>query len=238
MIKIKNIALSLMAVSTLSFAGVEAHWDYEKHGPEHWGHFSETCEKGKEQSPINIESENTIQLDKSFSIKMHDDHNSLSNVVDNGHSIKVTPVDGGYITLHGKEYKLNQFHFHGMSEHTIDGRRYNAVGHFVHLAKDGMVAVVAVMFEVGEKNAGLQKVLDNTGKSIKINPKELLPEDLNHYYHYKGSFTTPPCTEQVQWYIFKDTVSISKEQLKELRKYYTNNERPVQAINGRKIEAK
>lgn len=238
MIKIKNIALTLMSLSTLSFAGVEAHWDYDKHGPEHWGHFSETCAKGKEQSPINIESEKTIQLDKSFFIKMHDDHNSLSNVVDNGHSIKVTPVDGGYITLHGKEYKLNQFHFHGMSEHTIDGRRYNAVGHFVHLAKDGTVAVVAVMFEVGEKNAALQKILDNTGKSIKINPKELLPEDLNHYYHYKGSFTTPPCTEGVQWYIFKDTVSISQEQLKELRKYYQNNERPIQAINGRKIEAK
>jgi len=33
-------------------------------------------------------------------------------------------------------------------------------------------------------------------------------------------------------------VSISKEQLKELRKYYENNERPLQPINGRKIEAK
>jgi len=125
-----------------------------------------------------------------------------------------------------------------MSEHTIDGRRYNAVAHFVHLAKDGMVAVVAVMFEVGEKNIALQNILDNAGKSIHVNPKDLMPDDVKHYYHYKGSFTTPPCTEQVQWYILKDTASISKEQLKELRKYYKNNERPVQAINNRKIEAK
>jgi len=231
-----SIALSLSA--TLAFAGVDAHWDYEKHGPEHWGEFNKICKEGKEQSPINIETEKTIQLDKSYSVAIHDDHDSVCNIVDNGHAIKVTPVDGGYITLHGKEYKLNQFHFHGMSEHTVDGRRYNAVAHFVHLAKDGMVAVVAVMFEVGEKNEALQNILDNTGKSIHVNPKDLMPEDVNHYYHYKGSFTTPPCTEQVQWYILKDTASISQAQLKELRKYYKNNERPVQATNGRKIEAK
>lgn len=238
MINIKNIALALMSASCLSFAGVEAHWDYEKHGPEHWGHFSKTCADGREQSPINIESEKSIQLDKSYSVEIHDDHDSVCNIVDNGHAVKVVPVDGGYIKLHGKEYKLNQFHFHGMSEHTVDGRRYSAVGHFVHLAKDGTVAVIAVMFEVGEANQALQDILDNAGKSIKVNPKALMPEDVNHYYHYKGSFTTPPCTEQVQWYILKDTTSISKAQLKELRKYYKNNERPLQAINGRKVEAK
>ncbi len=234
----RSIAIGLMALSTLSFAGIDAHWDYEKHGPEHWGEFSKLCKEGKEQSPINIETENTVQLDESYTIEIHDDHDSVSNIVDNGHAIKVTPVDGGYIRLHGKEYKLNQFHFHGMSEHTIDGRRYNAVAHFVHLAKDGMVAVVAVMFEVGEKNKALEYILENTGKSMHVNPKDLMPADVKHYYHYKGSFTTPPCTEQVQWYVIKDTASISKEQLQKLRKYYKDNERPIQPINSRKVEAK
>jgi len=151
--------------------------------------------------------------------------------------LKVTPVDAGYITLHGKDYKLQQFHFHGMSEHTIDNRRYNAVAHMVHVAKDGTVAVVAVMFEVGEPNAALAKILDADGK-VKVNPNDILPADTSHYYHYKGSFTTPPCTENVQWYIFKDTVNISKEQLKKLRKYYKNNERPVQPLNKRVVESK
>jgi carbonic anhydrase len=222
----------------MSFAGVEAHWDYEKHGPEHWGEFSKTCEKGKEQSPINIDTENTFQLDKSYKIEVNEDYKGVSTVVDNGHSLKVTPVDAGYVKLHGKSYKLKQYHFHGMSEHTIDGRRYNAVAHFVHVAKDGTVAVVAVMFEVGEENPNLEKILNAKGKGIKVNPSDLLPADTEHYYHYKGSFTTPPCTEQVQWYIFKDTVNISKEQLNKLRKYYKNNERPVQPLNHRKVEAK
>jgi len=230
--------ITFLTATAILFGGVEPHWDYEKHGPEHWGEFNAICKEGREQSPINIETEETIQLDKSYTVEIHDDHNSVCKITDNGHAIVVTPVDGGYIKLHGKEYKLIQFHFHGMSEHTIDGRRYNAVIHFVHQAKDGMVAVIAVMLEVGEKNEGLQKILDNTGKSIKINPKELMPEDVNHYYHYKGSFTTPPCTEQVQWYILKDTASISKKQLRKLRKYYKDNERPIQPLNHRKVEAK
>jgi len=232
-----KLAFALLATSSISFAGVEAHWDYAQHGPAHWGHFSETCEKGKEQSPINIDTESTSQLDKSYSIKLSENYNGISTVVDNGHSLKVTPVDAGYITLHGKDYKLQQFHFHGMSEHTIDGRRYNAVAHMVHTAKDGTVAVVAIMFEVGEENPTLAKILDAKG-IVKVNPNDLLPTDTTHYYHYKGSFTTPPCTENVQWYIFKDTVNISKEQLKKLRKYYTKNERPTQALNKRVVESK
>ena len=235
---IKNIALGLIAAASLSFAGVDGHWDYDKHGPEHWGKFSKTCDTGKEQSPINIDTESTVSLEKGYDIEIHEDYHGVCNVVDNGHSLKVTPVDGGYIKLHGKTYKLNQFHFHGKSEHTVDGRRYNAVAHFVHLAKDGMVAVVAVMFEVGEENPTMKVILDNLGKSVKVNPADMFPADTAHYYHYKGSFTTPPCTEQVQWYILKDTVSISKAQLKQMRKYYTNNERPVQPLNGRKVEAK
>ncbi len=237
MTQFNKVILGVLASSTLSFAGVEAHWDYEKHGPKDWGHFSETCEKGKEQSPINIETENTQQLPESYVIKLSEDYKGVSTVVDNGHSLKVTPVDAGYVSLHGKDYKLQQFHFHGMSEHTIDGRRYNAVAHFVHTAKDGSVAVIAVMFELGEENPYLEKILKAKGK-VNINPNNFFPEDTDHYYHYKGSFTTPPCTENVQWYIFKDTVNISKEQLNSLRKYYKNNERPTQPLNHRVVQTK
>jgi len=235
--KFSNILLGLLATSTIAFAGVEAHWDYEKHGPEHWGHFSKTCQEGKEQSPINIQTEKTQQLDDSYKIILSEDYKGVSTVVDNGHSLKITPIDAGYVTLHGKKYKLKQFHFHGKSEHTIDDRRYNAVAHFVHVAKDGTVAVVAVMFEVGEENPVLKKILNAKGKAT-INPNDLLPEDTDHYYHYKGSFTTPPCTQNVQWYIFKDTVNISKEQLNSLRKYYKNNERPIQPLNKRVVQTK
>ncbi len=219
-------------------ASHEAHWDYETHGPEHWGDFSGTCHTGKSQSPINIIPTQSTEFNSQYEVSFTEDVHTDAKIFDNGHSIKVIPSIGGKITIDGKEYKLIQFHFHGRSEHTIDGRRYDMVAHMVHQAADKTLAVVAVMFEIGEKNEFIQKIIDNIGKEVDIDPQGLLPTDISHYYHYVGSLTTPPCSENVQWYILKDTDSVSNTQLKTFRKFYLDNERPVQAINSRHIESK
>ena len=65
--------------------------------------------------------------------------------------------------------------------------------------------------------------------------KELLPASLD-YYTYAGSLTTPPCTEGVQFYILKQPVSISAQQLSAFRKLYPMNARPLQPLNERVIK--
>lgn len=217
----------------------EVHWDYDQHGPAHWGEFGESCSLGKAQSPINILSKQTSGLTKEHALALHENVQSKVSVIDNGHAIQVNVDNGGTIDVDGVEYKLVQFHFHGLSEEQIDGKHKDLVAHMVHKSAFGSLLVVAVLFNEGKSaNPMIQKTLDSVGKSTQINPADLLPKDTNSYYHFMGSLTTPPCSENVKWYVMKEVQSASKGQIDAMRKYYAKNYRPVQPLNGRVVESK
>ncbi|MBE0498830.1 MAG: carbonic anhydrase family protein [Campylobacterales bacterium] len=243
----KSVVLSA-AIAVLFSAGAvasehkthdEKHWEYGKNGPAHWEEFSKTCGEGHAQSPINIIPGKTLSISHEYELHLDEDVHTTAGVIDNGHSIKVTPKTGGKLEFHGETFHLLQFHFHGKSEHTIDSKRYDLVAHMVHQNPlTEQLAVIAVFFEEGKNNPLLDNIIGNVGKTIRIDPQDLLPEDTAHYYHYIGSLTTPPCTENVQWYLLKTPVSASKDQIEAFRKYYVDNERPVQELFDRQIEAK
>ncbi|MDA3946235.1 MAG: carbonic anhydrase family protein [Helicobacteraceae bacterium] len=216
----------------------ENHWDYSENGPAHWEEFSQTCGLGHAQSPINIVPGKSVEMNHQYDLSMHEDIHTTAAVIDNGHSIKVTPKTGGTITLHGEEFTLLQFHFHGKSEHTVDGKRFDMVAHMVHQNPETkQLSVVAVFFKEGKANPMLNSVINNIGGEIDVDPQDLLPKETAHYFHYIGSLTTPPCSENVQWYLLKEPVEASKEQIEAFRKFYVDNERPVQELYDRVIES-
>ena len=215
----------------------EKHWNYAENGPSHWDEFSQTCGKGIHQSPVNIIPGKTVSMNHDYDLVMHEDVTAMAKIIDNGHSIKVTPEHAGSISLHSETFNLLQFHFHGKSEHTVGGKRYDMVVHLVHQnPKTKQLAVVAVFFEEGKSSSILDSIINNVGKSIEVDPQDLLPKDNSHYYHYVGSLTTPPCSENVQWYLLKTPKGASKEQIEHFRKYYVDNERPVQELHDRVVE--
>lgn len=69
--------------------------------------------------------------------------------------------------------------------------------------------------------------------------------DTEEFYFYEGSFTTPNCTEDVEWLIFYEPLYISAEQVdlihekwmdnKTFSGYEEGNIRKTQPLNERKI---
>ena len=232
--------LGISLLSTLMFAS--SHWSYEGHtGPKYWGdldHKFVMCKMGKNQSPIDINKNNLVE---SNLMPLNFEYKSIAkNVVDNGHTIKVSFNKGSYLYVDGKKFELKQFHFHTPSENTINGKHFPMEAHFVHLDKNGDIAVVAVMFEKGKENKAL-KVIEKSmptkhqTKNIGyLNGMDLLPKNKD-YYRFNGSLTTPPCSEGVRWFVMKIPVSLSESQLKAFSDVMGKNNRPVQSINARKV---
>jgi len=75
----------------------------------------------------------------------------------NGHIIQVNYLEKttGKIIIDGESFYLQQFHFHTLSENTVDGRHYPLEMHMVHKNRGNEIAVVAVMFEKGQSNEAI-----------------------------------------------------------------------------------
>ena len=236
-------AVVIMAVMSASYAGSgTAHWTYDGHaGPEHWGRLAKefgTCEVGTQQSPVNIEQSITADL-----AQITFDYQSAPiKVVNNGHTIQVNYSGDSKITIGSKAYKLLQFHFHSPSENRIGGKPFDMEVHLVHKNDAGELAVIGVLMQAGTENSVLaplwQAMPEEVNKervlTAQINAADLLPER-RQFYHFKGSLTTPPCTEGVDWFVMKDATSLSTSQVQKFVGMVGHNARPVQAANHRFI---
>jgi len=218
-------------------------WDYgvEK-GPSHWGDLRPEfapCKDGHRQSPIDIRNP-----EKSDLPPIHFDYKpSPLHIVDNGHTIMVNYTPGSAISVGGQNYELKQFHFHRPSEERVNGKRYEMVVHLVHTGQGGKLAVVAVLLQKGGDNPLVQELWKDLPKekekeefldAVQVNVANILPT--NHgYYTFPGSLTTPPCSENVTWYVLKQPVTVSVEEIEQFSKLYRNDARPTQPLYGRVI---
>lgn len=216
-------------------------WSYSgPSGPNHWQNVADgfaLCGTGKHQSPIDIVSAVKESLP---ALEFHYSPSAL-RIIDTGHSIQVNYAPGSTITVNGERYELKQFHFHEPSEERIHGRSFPMVAHLVHQNAHGDLVVVAVLFKRGKPNAFLKPIWRNfpADKSVEhlvadasVNLADILPSSPG-YYTFPGSLTTPPCSEDVTWFVLKTPVELSAQQIKLIDDRYPDNARPVQPLNDR-----
>jgi carbonic anhydrase len=232
-----------LLASTTSYAEGKAHWGYSGDvGPEYWARLSAefgTCGSGKNQSPVNL----TGMIEGDLPNMKINYKAGGKEVLNNGHTIQINYTPGSTISVAGKTFELKQFHFHSPSENTIEGHSYPMEAHFVHADKDGNLAVIAVMFNVGEHNAELEKAWAHmpheAGASHTlhhmVNARRLLPHKYD-YFRFNGSLTTPPCSEGVNWFVMKFFDTASQEQIdKFVHAMHHDNNRPLQPLNARVV---
>lgn len=219
-------------------------WGYVgEQNPARWGDLSAefaTCKEGKTQSPIDIRYGQRMDYQP---LSFHYRSDTLA-VTNDGHSIRVDSGPGSFLMANGREYALQQYHFHTPSEHRIQGIRADMELHLVHRDAQGRIAVVAVLMNGGRRiNSTLKRIADALpriagesfyGRQVATNPLFLLPPERS-YFSYPGSLTTPPCTEGVDWFVMAEPVDVDAALVARFRQAMGANARPVQPDNARPV---
>lgn len=249
-------------------ADSDERWSYRgNNGPIYWGEIASTC-YGEQQSPIDIDS-STAELDMDLADLVMTNYNTPvtnARIVNNGHTVQMYTEDGveRCIIIEGIKYCLKQLHFHWGdnyergTEHTIDGQHLALEMHLVHLNENNEIAVLGVMYEeVDDTNEDLHNIVcalsrlrykDTNTQVSSVNLDKLLPENKSAFFRYKGSLTTPNCSEGVTWSVLATLNTVGSSQMDEFRKIYSttpdkaedactlsNNFRPVQPLNDRRV---
>jgi carbonic anhydrase len=140
-------------------------------------------------------------------------------------------------------YNLASLHFHWGeddntgSEHTREGEHFPLELHMVHWSVlndnlmqavrdkvNGGLAVVGVLFTIGEENAALKVLTDQliqvkaADSTVNLaspwSVADLLPAGWEtEYQQYAGALTIPGCHETVTWTVLQKPISVSREQL-------------------------
>jgi carbonic anhydrase len=118
---------------------------------------------------------------------------------------------------------------HGPAEHRINGEQFDLEMHIVNVLCDGPdylnfhenLAVVSIIFKISDHSHPFVEKLkvEEFGHIEEIHFNELfnIAEDKAQeknaipFIHYKGSLTNPPCSDIVNWCIFKEVLPIKEE---------------------------
>ncbi|GMH45701.1 hypothetical protein BSKO_13664 [Bryopsis sp. KO-2023] len=234
-------------------------FNYDRNGDDWEG----LCQTGEEQSPINIDTSEEVELDDPELKVIVEDVGEVEgmSIFSTGAALEViwedfsrkpnitvAAQDGDIYTIFSKNgtkaleagdvERLTaepiQFHFHAPSENAFDGRLAPLCVHIVCKISEGQsdicdeetcLVVLGVHYEYDdpeEDNEILAPLWEELPKEVgkengiaingTLDLNTLLPKNREHFT-WKGSLTTPPCTEGVLWVMYSEPVFVSTAQV-------------------------
>ena len=229
---------AVVAASDFAFTGDDgpAFWAESAHAP------ACAASPTARQSPIDISRAVPDRQLAPLNLDLEQTSVVLSNP---GYNVRGVPAIRQELILNGDPYKMIEFHFHTLSEHTVDGGQGVMELHAVFQDEDTetQLAVIGVIYKMGKPNPFLQKLLVHGLPQKSTSPDKVVGSidlskaftNTSRYYTYAGSLTTPPCSPTVQWFVLQDWAEMSPQQFQTFHDVLGNNFRPLQRRNSRVI---
>lgn len=165
------------------------------------------------------------------------------------------------IRFRGITYDLRMIHIHTGSEHVVEeDDPHDMEVHLVHAPQGSPVnsplVVIGILFNRPDgKNSGVHaggqiysigKGWITSGKKSKeqgvsgLNPLAFFPlknvkADTENWFHYEGSLTGYPYSENVSWFVMRDVGSVDSKTFKALEDHAEHHQRPLQPLDRRLV---
>lgn len=237
-------------------------YQYNQNGAE----WTEACQTGTQQSPIDIITKDVIKCDDSFRVGIAFNNSIITSENEN---LYVTfKAYGNWSTLtlekNGNIYNFDavQFHFHAPSEHTVNNDSYDGEIHIVHILRQDKnqtinltrnFAVLGIFMKVNntsEENPFFEEYdPTSTQAEFELNINEVLGQHIiasANFFFYDGGLTTPPCGEVVYWFVMANPIQVSQSLMSKFQSFWAKNSsfangkgnnRMVMPLNGREVKA-
>jgi carbonic anhydrase len=213
-------------------------WGYQgAAGPAFWGTAFPNC-LGRSQSPVDLAA--AVPADRP-NVEFHYSPLTNPSMTHLGYTIEVNATDGGYITVGNDRYNLERIQFRIPGEHTLAGLAPAMEMQLIHTGESG-TAIVAVPLVQGDEDiylrdlwSALPQQKDATQKIMHpVSTENLLPAN-RLAYDYAGSLSTPPCDENVRWFVLQQPVTLSAAQIDAYANVVPFSQRAVQPWNERVV---
>ncbi|KAH6723314.1 alpha carbonic anhydrase [Leptodontidium sp. MPI-SDFR-AT-0119] len=217
------------------------------------------CQTGTQQSPIQLMITQGLSTSHS-PVFDTTSYSSVPGAVSNwGYGPAFTPSTNASITIgpamtyDNTTLYFKGLHIHSPADHTVQGDRSKAELHLVHADATGKErGVIAIRIDPGNADSlffsqmlgqNANSTTETTSNPIPgFNSQETIPMSLdileairevnmfNDFWTYEGSLTSPPCTEGIRWWVARNTMYVSIQQMQAILAVSTFSSRVEQEV--------
>lgn len=229
-----------------------APWTYPESG---WSASFPKCQDRVNQSPVDL---TTFRVASGSEPLVTPQYNASQILFRNtGSYVRGLATFGSTMHFGDQVYDLVYMQVHTPSEHSINGEPFPLEIQWYHRAGDGTIAALSLLYKLGATDNDFVRTIINTAPQEKgdnlttsaIDLMEALPRDITAYktgtrvhypyYTYRGSLTTPPCTDGVKWFVWAKPDVVTEQQVDALHDLFaTPSRRGLQPLGDRVVQLK